>query len=61
VEYFPSQGVSSFLEVAHSFDAAPVGFAVDDRQDVQGLEDASVGGDRLAQRGGAPIALQGIV
>src|SRR6476469_580873 len=58
VEYFLGECVPSLLEVAHSFDAAPVGFAVDDRQDVEGFEDAAVGGDCLAQSGGVPAPLQ---
>ena len=52
VEYLLGERVPSLLEVAHSLDAAPVGLTVDDRQDVEGLEDAAVGGDRLAQGGG---------
>jgi hypothetical protein len=59
VEYLLGERVPSFLEVAHSFDAAPVGRAVDDRQDVEGFEDAAVGGDCLGQGGGMPVALQG--
>jgi hypothetical protein len=39
VEHFLGQGVAAFLEVAHCFDAPAVGFTVDDRQDVQGLEE----------------------
>lgn len=45
VEYLLGERVPSLLEVAHSLDAAPVGLTVDDRQDVEGLEDAAVGGD----------------
>ena len=59
MEYLLGERVPSFLEVAHSFDAAPVRRAVDDRQDVEGLEDAAVDGDRLGQGGGVPVALQG--
>ena len=47
VEYLLGERVPSFLEVAHSLDAAPVGRAVDDLEDVEGFEDAAVGGDRL--------------
>jgi len=52
VEYLLGERVPSLLQVAHSFDAAPVRFAVDDRQDMEGFEDAAVSGDRLGQGGG---------
>ena len=41
VEDLLGERVPSFLEVAHSFDAAPVGFAVDDLQEMEGFADAA--------------------
>lgn len=38
VEHLLAERVPSFLQVAHSLDAAPAGWAVDDLQDVEGLK-----------------------
>src|SRR5689334_4093147 len=44
------EGVAVLLEVADVLDVAAVGLVdVDELEDVQGLEDPAVGGDRLAQ------------
>jgi hypothetical protein len=58
VEDLGRQGVPAFLQVAHGLDVAPVGLLGGQGADMQCLGDAAVGGDRLPERGGVPVALQ---
>ena len=53
------EGVAVLLEVADVLDVAAVGLVhVDELEDVQGLDDPAVGGDRLAERCGVAFALE---
>jgi len=55
----PGQGVPPFLQIPDALDVAAIGLVgVDVGQDVQRLEDPPVHRDRLAERGGVPVALQ---
>src|SRR5450755_941932 len=55
----PGQGVAVLLQVADVLDVTAVGLVhIDELEDVQGLEDPPVGGDRLAERGGVAVALK---
>src|SRR6266568_2846353 len=58
VENGPAKVVAALGQVGLALDVAPVGLIVDVGQDVQALEDPPVAGDRLAERGGVPVALQ---
>lgn len=57
VEDLPGEGVAALLEVGLAFDLAVAGL-VGQAQDVQGLGDPPVVGDRVAERGGAPVTRQ---
>jgi hypothetical protein len=58
VEDLPGERVATLLEVRLGLDLPPVAGVVGQAQDVQGLGDPPVVGDRVAERGGAAVAGQ---
>jgi hypothetical protein len=58
MEQVPGQAVAAFLQVAHALAFATIGFVVHQGEHVQGLGDAPVGGDRLAEPVETPAAGQ---
>jgi hypothetical protein len=56
VEDLPGQFVAALLEVGLHLDLPPVAGLVGQAQDMQGLRDPPVVGDRVAQRCGASVA-----
>ena len=55
MEDLPGRSVAAFLEVGLHLDLPAVAGLVGQAQDVQGLGDPPVVGDRVAERGGAPV------
>lgn len=55
VEDLPGRGVAALLEVGLALDLPPVAGLVRETQDVRGLGDSPVVGDRVAKRGGAAV------